>query len=264
MKNISYQPIQKATPWRKVSLASWRPTGDSSTYCLEDVEVDALIAFCRKRQVSINSFIIKAIAQTLKEFPKINSTIRWGKIYQRQPISIFFHTTINAETDDLSGLIIREAHDKTLVEVNHEFIDKASRAKKGDNEFVASKTIIGKLPQWAVKPILGIYSFVTYTLNFNLKIFKAQPDAYGSVMVTSVGSLGISGALCPISPYTRVPMVISLGKIKAAPLVRQGDIVVGNIMPLGFTFDHRIMDGIHFSEFLHGLKKYLHYPENLP
>ncbi len=263
MKNISYISNPKMSPWRKVSLASWKPTGDSSTYCLEDVLIDNLLSYCQTKEISINSFFVKAISNTIANHPKINSTVRWGKIFQREDISVFFHTIISAQADDLSGIVIKRAHQKPLIEVNQEFIEKATLAKNGVNDYVESKAIINKLPQYLVKPMLRLYSFLTYTLNWNSRLFKSQPDAYGSVMLTSVGGIGISNALCPISPYTRVPMVISMGKIEPKPVVVNGAVEVRNVITLGFTFDHRIMDGIHFSEFFFCLKGYLLNPESL-
>lgn len=263
MKNIRYAALSKMSPWRKVSLASWKPTGDSSAYCLEDVVMDALLAYCKQSNISINSFFIKAISNTIARYPKINSTVRWGKIYQREDISVFFHTIISAQADDLSGIVIKAAHKRPLQEVNGEFIEKATLAKNGVNDYVESKGIIDKLPQFLVKPMLRLYGFITYTLNWNFKVFKSKTDAYGSVMLTSVGGIGISSALCPISPYTRVPMVISMGKIEPKPVVEDGEVVVRNVISLGFTFDHRIMDGIHFSEFFNCLKGYFLNPNSL-
>ncbi len=263
MKNIRYATRSKMTPWRKVSLASWKPTGDSSAYCLEDVIMDPLLEFCEQRNININSFFIKAISNTIAKHPKINSTVRWGNIYQREDISVFFHTIISAQTDDLSGVVIKKAHERPLENVNEEFIGKAKQAKMGVNDYVESKKIIDKLSPFLVKPLLRLYGFLTYTLNWNFKVFKSKTDAYGSVMLTSVGGIGISNALCPISPYTRVPMVISMGKIGPRPVAENGAVMVKNVITLGFTFDHRIMDGIHFAEFFACLKAYLMNPKTI-
>ncbi len=75
MKNILYVTYSKMMPCRKVSLASWKPTGDSSAYRLEDVLMDALLVYGQQRGISINSFFIKAISSTIAKHPKICSTL---------------------------------------------------------------------------------------------------------------------------------------------------------------------------------------------
>lgn len=263
MTNIQYKPKVKLTDWRKLSLASWKPTGDSSTYCLEDFEMDALKNYCAVNQININSFIIKALSRTIEIHPKINSTVRFWNIRQRKDISIFFHTAIDSVTDDLSGILINDGHVKILSTVNQEFINKIEAFKKGDSTHDESKKIVGILPAFFTKPLVNVYAFVVYTLNINWKFFKAPKNAFGSVMLTSVGSLGLSKALCPIAPYTRVPMVISFGKIEKRPVVIEGELAIRQICTFGFTFDHRIMDGIHFADFLHYFKAFIINPESL-
>ncbi len=263
MKNIKYAPFKKMTPWRKISLASWKPTGDSSTYCLEDIIVDDLLAYCEEKEISIHTFFIKAISNTIKKHPKINSTIRWGKIFQRENVSIFFHTIVDSKTDDLSGILIEDGQQRTLSDLNIEFLHKTSLAKQGINNYTASKKIIGILPSFLTKITTRVYSFFAYTINWNWSVFKSPSNAYGSIMLTSVGSLGLSKALCPISPYTKVPMVISTGKIEEKPVVIANEIQVKKVITFGFTFDHRIMDGIHFSEFFACLKQYITEPNRI-
>ncbi len=262
-KTIDYFSPKKLSAWRKVSLASWKPTGDSSCYCLEDITVDELLHYCKATGISFYSFLIKALSSTIQKHPKINSTVRWHRIYPRKNISIFFHTIQSAEADDLSGIVIKDAEKRDLQELNTEFSQKLELAKQGINEYVNSKKIIGALPAFLTKAVTKFYGFLAYTFNWNAGFFKAEPDAYGSVMLTSVGAMGISKALCPISPYTRVPMVVSVGKIEARPIVIDEQIVIRKMITFGFTFDHRIMDGIHFAEFFDCLKNYVLNPNTL-
>lgn len=263
MKNIRYKPKRRLTPWRKVSLASWKPTGDSSTYCLEDIVMDEARQFCSTNKISLNSFLIKALSKTIAKHPKINSTVRFWKIRERDEISIFFHTAKDATTDDLSGILIGEGHSKSLAEINQEFLEKIETYQKGVTSHDQSKKIVGLLPGFFSKPLMNFYSFVVYTLNLNLGIFQSPKNAFGSVMLTAVGSLGISKAICPIAPYTKVPMVVSFGKIEKRPTVVNDELRVRQLCTFGFTFDHRIMDGIHFAEFLNCFRNFLTAPESL-
>jgi pyruvate dehydrogenase E2 component (dihydrolipoamide acetyltransferase) len=263
MKNIQYRQNRKLTSWRKVSLASWKPTGDSSTYCLEDIAMDEVKQHCSTKNINLNSFLIKALSKTLEKHPKINSTVRFWKIREREGISIFFHTAKDAVTDDLSGIVINNGHSRSILDIDQEFIEKIERFENGNSPHDQSKEIVGLLPGILSKPLMNLYAFIVYTLNLNLGIFKSPKNAFGSIMLTNVGCLGISKAICPIAPYTRVPMVVSFGKIEKRPMVVNDKLTIKLLCTFGFTFDHRIMDGIHFSDFLNCFKTYLTHPLTL-
>jgi len=260
MKNIQYKPKEKLSPWRKVSLASWKPRGDSSAYCLEDIEMDEAKRYCAENRINMNGFLIKALSKTIEKAPKINSTVRFWKIRQRDEISVFFHTAKDAATDDLSGIVIEDGHSKTMAEINSEYFNKIRSFRTSHSTHDQSKKIVGLLPGFLSKPLMNLYSFIAYTLNLNLGIFKSPKNAFGSVMLTAVGSLGISKAICPIAPYTKVPMVISFGKIEKRPVALNDSISIKELCTFGFTFDHRIMDGIHFAEFLNRFRSFLTQP----
>lgn len=263
MKNIQYKPKRKITPWRKVSLASWRPTGDSSTYCLEEIVMDDVKEYCSTNKINLNSFLIKVLSNTIERHPKINSTVRFWNIRERDEISIFFHTAKDAETDDLSGILIEEGHNKRIQDLNQEFIEKIEDYRKGNTTHDQSKKIVGILPGIFSKPLMDLYSFIVYTLNQNMAVFKSPKNAFGSIMLTAVGSLGISKAICPIAPYTKVPMVVSFGKIEKRPTVVNDELAIKQLCTFGFTFDHRIMDGIHFADFLNCFKAFMAQPQTL-
>jgi 2-oxoacid dehydrogenases acyltransferase (catalytic domain) len=261
--NIQYHKTPKLSAWRKISLSSWKPTGDSSCYCIEDIEVKAILAATKELDINLHTILIKAVALTIKENPKINATIRFGRIFEREDIAIFVHNVPKTLPDDLDGMLFCEPQTKTLVAINNEYKQKFIASHRGNSEYVSSKKIVNNLPAFVTKHIMHLSSFFAYTLNWHLGIFKTPQNAFGSIMLTSVGSLGITQALCPIAPYTRVPMVISIGKVRDIAIVENDNIVIKKIITFGFTFDHRIMDGIHFAAFLETFKQLLATPKNI-
>jgi pyruvate dehydrogenase E2 component (dihydrolipoamide acetyltransferase) len=76
----------------------------------------------------------------------------------------------------------------------------------------------------------------------------APEELRGSTFtVTSAGKLG--GLLqTPIVNYPEVA-ILSIGRIAARPVVRDGEIVVRQIGHVAITFDHRVVDGARAAEF---------------
>jgi pyruvate dehydrogenase E2 component (dihydrolipoamide acetyltransferase) len=87
-------------------------------------------------------------------------------------------------------------------------------------------------------------------------------DLSGSTF--TVTSLGAQGGLFA-TPVLNFPEVGILGvhQIKQKPVVRDGQIVIGEIMLLSLSFDHRIVDGHVGAAFAYDIIAYLEDPDRL-
>jgi len=83
----------------------------------------------------------------------------------------------------------------------------------------------------------------------------------GSFSITSFGSIGGIFAT-PVINYPQAG-ILGIGRIMRTPIVREDEIVVGNIMPLSLTVDHRIVDGGETTRFLKRVMDYLADPVSL-
>jgi pyruvate dehydrogenase E2 component (dihydrolipoamide acetyltransferase) len=80
----------------------------------------------------------------------------------------------------------------------------------------------------------------------------------------TITSLGKQGGLLA-TPVLNHPEVGILGvhRVKERPLVRDGQIVIGNVMNLSLSLDHRIVDGHVGAAFAYDLIAYLEQPDLL-
>jgi pyruvate dehydrogenase E2 component (dihydrolipoamide acetyltransferase) len=92
---------------------------------------------------------------------------------------------------------------------------------------------------------------------------KSQREDLGgsTFTVSSLGKLG--GFLAP--PIINYPEVGIMGvhAIKRKPVVRGNDIVIGDVMMLSFSFDHRIIDGDVGAVFAQEIVSFLENPDRL-
>jgi pyruvate dehydrogenase E2 component (dihydrolipoamide acetyltransferase) len=80
----------------------------------------------------------------------------------------------------------------------------------------------------------------------------------GTITITNFGAFdAISGT--PVIKYPEVA-ILGIGKISKKPIVINNEIVIGDIIPLSLTFDHRIIDGADGGRFMMTFKKYLKDP----
>jgi pyruvate dehydrogenase E2 component (dihydrolipoamide acetyltransferase) len=87
-------------------------------------------------------------------------------------------------------------------------------------------------------------------------------DLQGSTF--TVTSLGARGGLLA-TPIINYPEVAILGvhQMKSKPVVRDGQIVIGDVMLLSLSFDHRIVDGHVGADFAYEIIGILENPERL-
>jgi pyruvate dehydrogenase E2 component (dihydrolipoamide acetyltransferase) len=107
---------------------------------------------------------------------------------------------------------------------------------------------------------LRVASFVAYTLNVDPTFLGVPRDAFGSVMVTNVGSLGLDIAYPPLVPYSRVPILLAVGAVHDKPVAQDGRVVVAKTMNVSVTFDHRFIDGVHAATMAKVLRTWMEDP----
>jgi pyruvate dehydrogenase E2 component (dihydrolipoamide acetyltransferase) len=87
-------------------------------------------------------------------------------------------------------------------------------------------------------------------------------ELHGSTF--TITSLGAQAGLFA-TPIINFPEVAILGvhKIKSKPVVRAGQIAIGDVMLLSLSFDHRLVDGHVGAAFAYEVIEYLEHPERL-
>ncbi len=100
-------------------------------------------------------------------------------------------------------------------------------------------------------------------LSDDTKTGKVKSEDLGGSVFT-ITSLGAQGGLFA-TPILNFPEVGILGvhRIKERPVVKNGQIVIGNVMLLSLSFDHRVIDGHVGAAFAYDIIKFLEDPDAL-
>ncbi len=80
----------------------------------------------------------------------------------------------------------------------------------------------------------------------------------GTFSITSYGSIGGYFAV-PVINYPQAA-ILGIGKLVEKPVVKDGAVVVGKILPISMSVDHRLVDGGIVARFLNEVLEYLHNP----
>jgi pyruvate dehydrogenase E2 component (dihydrolipoamide acetyltransferase) len=62
-------------------------------------------------------------------------------------------------------------------------------------------------------------------------------------MITNVAGFGLTVGQAPLFPPSRTPIILTIGAVRDAPAVVDGEIRIRPILTIGASFDHRVLDG---------------------
>ncbi|WP_024746100.1 2-oxo acid dehydrogenase subunit E2 [Levilactobacillus namurensis] len=219
---------------RKIIAKSMRTSKDIAPHVtsFDEVDVTKLMANRKKyKQMAADQdihltflpYIVKALVATIKKFPELNASI--DDTTQEIVYKHYYNIGIATNTDD--GLYvpnIKAADTKGMFEIAKEITENTQAAYDK----------------------------------------KLSPDsmAGGSITISNVGSIG-GGWFTPVINQPEVA-ILGVGRIEKAPIVNEdGDIVVGRMMKLSLSYDHRLIDGALAQNALNYMNKMLHDPELL-
>ncbi|WP_432357230.1 dihydrolipoamide acetyltransferase family protein [Sporosarcina sp. UB5] len=175
------------------------------------------------QSISLSAFFIKALTISLKEFPIFNAEL--DEANDRIVLKKNYHIGIATNTDH--GLLVPVVHDadKKTIRDLHRVIKE-----------LTEKAITGKLT-----------------------VSEMQNSTF---TMSNVGPLGSTGAT-PIINYPETA-IIAFHKTKKQPIVNEHDeIVIGHVMTLSMSFDHRVADGATAVAFTNRFSSLLEQPHNL-
>lgn len=270
MPNLEMAPERELSTFRRLALGTWRTAYDPSVYGSLTLRVDRALAYidafraATGKHLTISHLMARAVGAVLESTPDANVLLRRGRIYRRRDIGVFFQVATEDPVTgklDLSGATIHDPQRKDLVEICDE-LEQRFAAVRGnrDASLAGVRRLLGKLPLRILPAVLELTAFASYTLNLDLRWAGVPRDAFGSVMITNVGALGLEEAYVPLVPYSRVPLLLALGAIRETPVARDGRVTSQRTMKVCATFDHRVLDGAHMAAMARILRAWIEEP----
>ena len=168
-------------------------------------------------KVSYNAILLKILAKALEDDSRINASVMGDEIWEWESVNL--GVAVDVE-EGLMVPVIRDANKKSVVNINEELNDLATRAR--------SK--------------------------------KLMPDDLqgGTFTLTNLGFLDVDAFTPIVNPPESG--ILGVGRIVEKPVVEDGEIRIGKRMVLSLSFDHRIIDGADGGRFLKKIKTYIEKP----
>jgi pyruvate dehydrogenase E2 component (dihydrolipoamide acetyltransferase) len=173
-------------------------------------------------RLTVLPFIVRALAEVLKEHPHLNASID----EKAQTILLKKSFNIGIATATEEGLVVPVIHGADRLGV----LELARRVEE-------------------------------LTSLARRRRLKPEDMRQGTFTITNVGPAGgWFGTSIIRHPESAI---LGVGQITERPVVRDGRITVGMVLPLALTFDHRVIDGDVALAFVQALRERLENPEQL-
>lgn len=233
-----------------MALHAWKRPVDPSVYGFLEVDATGALAWIEEARartgvhVTVTHLVGKAVADAIAARPDVNAIVRRGRgIWARDCVDVFFQVARDGG-EDLLGALVQRADEKDPVEIATELEHLAKRVRAHrDTSLDTTATLMQHLPEALIGPAMRVAETLTYDLGLDLRRLGIPFDAFGSVMVTNVGTFGLRSALAPLVPFARTPLVVAVGAVTDTPVAIDGRVEVRPVLSLGVTLDHRILDG---------------------
>ncbi|KHD89858.1 MAG: pyruvate dehydrogenase [Bdellovibrio sp. ArHS] len=185
---------------------------------MDEAKVDAMVAMRESlkehaekngTKITYLPIVMKALIATIREFPMFNASIddAAGEIVYKK----YFNLGFAADTPNgLVVPVIKNADQKTILEISKEILDLSKRARDG----------------------------------------KLKPDEMkgATITVTNIGSIGGTYAT-PVINHPEVA-ILGMYKIDEKPVIKDGQLKAIKVMNYTMTADHRLIDGAIAARFL--------------
>lgn len=264
--------LRTLDPMIKIMPYIMSKRSDSQNFFTEKLDITEAERFCReqtragKKNFSLLHVFIASYIRVVSQRPAINRFVSGQKIYARNNIEVLMtikkkmaldgeETSIKVEFEPTDTIYdVYEKFNKVIeenkVETEHNSIDKLLK-------------VFNIIPGWILKFVVWLIKTLDYYGLLPKSLLKISP-MHGSMIITSMGSLGIRPIYHHIYDFGNLPVFVAYGaKQHGVKMDSDGNVVKYRYVEMKVTTDERICDGYYYASAFKMMKKIFENPSVL-
>ncbi|MCK6505215.1 2-oxo acid dehydrogenase subunit E2 [Myxococcota bacterium] len=254
-------------PFRRLMFYIMPTRNESVVYFDHAVRAEKLEAWLARLPPEVGAGMTHAcvagINVGLAENPRMNQFVVGRRLYMRDARYITFsmkRKKLDKEAK-LSAVKLRmedgETFPQLCARMNGDIqVERSGKKTAADKEF----DLFNLLP----RPLLeGAARLLRLLDHFNLMpgFFIRGDGMYTSVFLANLGSLDMAPGYHHLYEYGTCPLFLMTGKVEDRPVVEDGKVVPARILPVRFSYDERIDDGLTARDGIRSFVRVLEDPE---
>ena len=209
------------------------------------------------RPLTLFHLILRALVRVLDERPRLNRFTAGGRIWQRDGIWITFSAKLRFD-DEAPILTVKRRFDPgesldAMVDRLHDELGEARRGRRGAADREMEWLLA--LPAPLTSAFVSAFQWADSLGVLPRALLDSSP-MHASIFVANLGSVGLDAAYHHLWEHGNIPLFCMIGRIRGARGGRRR-------VPLKWTLDERVEDGLYCARSLERLDELLRHPERL-
>lgn len=208
--------------------------------------------------------ILAAYVRVVSERPAINRFIAGQRVFARKNIECVMTVKkeMSIESPDTCIKVIFDPRDN-IYNVYKKFQRTVKAAVENDTGLDDTMGALTKLPRPLMRWAISLFKWLDYHGWLPKALLDVSPF-HGSMIITSMGSLGIPAIYHHLYDFGTLPIFLSYGSVFYADAVnKDGTKERHRFVTFKAVTDERICDGYYYASAFKKIRKYLKHPELL-
>ncbi|MBQ5390938.1 MAG: 2-oxo acid dehydrogenase subunit E2 [Spirochaetales bacterium] len=245
--------------------------------CKFDIDMEALDAFIEKKNSENPEFkytffhvFCAALGRSVAERPRMNYFIRNGHYYERKEISFTAIAKKQKKDGAEEGMIImkydKNSDESPVAQMHNSICKQVYHIRKSEESHDDTTKIMQTLVNLP-RPIYKLVMWMIRTLDRKGRLFKdfVEANPYSKTcFISNLGSIKMDAEYHHLSNFGSNSFFAIIGKKTKKPVFNDdGTFEMRQFLPISFTIDERIGDGVYFANTIRIFKAYMMRPELL-
>lgn len=242
--------VVKVPPFRRLMFFIMPTRNESVVYFESAVRAEKLEAWLASLPPELGAHVthalVGAVNVALAENPRMNQFVSGKRLYARNGRYITFsmkRKKLDAKAK-LSAVKLRmqdgESFDQLCTRINGDIaVERSGKKTAADKEYELFDLLPNPVLRLAQKALVGLDQ-----LGLLPGFFIEGDGMYTSIFIANLGSLDMAPGFHHLYEWGNCPLFMMVGRVEERPVVQDGQVVVGRVLPMRFSFDERVDDGL--------------------
>ncbi len=248
--------LRSISPFQRIANNIMQIRSDAQNHFEEEIDITEIEPYLRKKRlegyknIGLLHIIIASYVRCISQRPGINRFVSGNKVYSRNNIEIVMtiKKKMSTQSPDTTMKCIFEPTD-TLLEI-YEKWNTAVEATIGDGtetQFDNTARLLNYIPGFLLRGTIKFLRLLDYFGLLPRVLTKVSPF-HGTMVITSMGSLGIGPIYHHLYDFGNLPVFLSYGKKYSKVVMNEnGQPEKRHFIGFRAVTDERICDGYYYA-----------------
>ena len=262
--------LRTAPPMLRLTPYLMKVRSDAQNQFEADIDIHNVEKYLAEKKkegytdMSLLHVILAAYVRVVSERPAIHRFIAGQKIYHRNHIECLMTIKKDMTLDSPDTCIKVEFDPRdNIYNIYKKFQKSVIEAKNEDGSFESIVGTLVKLPGLVLRFAIGFLRGLDYFGLLPKALHKISPF-HGSMIITSMGSLGIPAIYHHLYDFGHLPIFVSYGKMFSKKVTNLDGVKENHhFVTFKVVTDERICDGFYYASAFKQMMRYINHPEVL-